>query len=238
MSENSAIAWTLVLLGVFLLVAILAEGDAIADNEAQSGVIGKGLHVVSIQIAATEVSALLACEAIACEHIEAPSLVLCAETEPATLGGLAVLEARTVWPAESDLTNGNTDCPALFYREHTTTKLTNKALVSAHSGPGLIGKAFSLHCGWPTLGSPAAQPTGETMDKTGACESVEARTVLSEISEFLPYLATSTPFESRATLGEVGIKADPKVFRCTLRGSSASLSHHSIIAKSAEEYHG
>src|SRR5581483_1629974 len=73
-------------------MARLAQRDAVVDVVAQFRVIREPLQVVSVQVAASSVAAVLARKAVTDEDVVAPALVFGAEALAATLRHPAVFE--------------------------------------------------------------------------------------------------------------------------------------------------
>ncbi len=106
MSENTKIEWAThsagLLCCVHRLVARLAESDPVREVQSQIGKAGKGLDVMSVQVPATGVTAVLAREEIPEHHVVAPALV--GLGEPLTV-------ALSVFPIDVAMALGSPRCP-------------------------------------------------------------------------------------------------------------------------------
>lgn len=128
MSETTAIGWTdateLVVNG---LMTGFAKRQPVADFKPEVRMIGKRLHVVSVEIAATIISAPLAGEAVAGEYVGAPSLILRGEAEPAALHQLSVFKRMAGAATWIRLAFGRAHLPARFLAMATPSHRTGAA---------------------------------------------------------------------------------------------------------------
>jgi len=148
MSANSKIEWTdhTSVRCVDGLVTGFAQGHTVGELQTQLWVSGERLDVVRMQVAATRVSAVLACEGVSQHHVVSPALIGVGQAFSQTLNPQSVDVAGGIRAARRPLSCRSADLGPRLQGVRLAGSIAGPRLRSrAHLRAAFLGHRFSLH---------------------------------------------------------------------------------------------
>lgn len=210
------------------LVTILAERNAVGHDQAQLRMRCKWLDMVRVQVAASVIPTVPACEAVADKHVEAPALVFRTESDSAPLGKFSVLVGVAGGTAECGEAHGPADLESLLgSTRYATSAAYPSALTSAHILARLKGMLLPLKGGGTPVGrSSNAYPTGGQAVRG---KPVVTSVVNTELLDRMPRSTVAAPHLSGLNPRLVFLKGHSALLREDLHRADRCLSHAGII---------
>lgn len=200
---------------MLFLVAVIAQGLAVRDHQAQLRVSREGLHVVSSKVPAAIVSAPDAFESVAGEDVEPPPFVFGAESLAPALRESSVAVGMASVPARGSFPDDRRDLAASLDRVRSPSKRTRLSLLrGAHLRACLGRHRAAFHRRWSVDARRLLRSRALAALRSAAVESASIRNKI--VPSGLPYFARATAFQACKRAASIFTHRKPALFRRAL----------------------